>query len=267
MTTTSDHTRNLETDAPTRESGGAPAVPLDAPTLDAPTLDEVDALDAALLDAITATDTVTAAGEDTRLAGLHHRLEADATAAGLLDVAYRTLDSPVGPLLVARTRRGLVRIAFAGQRHEDVLADLSTRLSPRILHSPGALDDAARQLDAYFAGRAIGFDLPLDHALSHGFRALVQSLLPAIRYGETISYAELARRAGNAAAVRAVGTACGANPLPIVVPCHRVVRADGSLGGYAGGLDAKRSLLALEANHRRGEHSGDTEQSLGRRNR
>lgn len=184
---------------------------------------------------------------DDALDALHRRLESGAARAGLLDVAYRTLDSPVGSLLLARTPRGLVRIAFAGQGHEAVLADLSAQLSPRILRSPGALDDAARQLEAYFTGRAHGFTLSLDHALARGFRAEVQSLLPQVGYGTTISYAELARRAGNPAAVRAVGTACATNPLPIVVPCHRVLRTDGSLGGYAGGLEAKRMLIALEA--------------------
>lgn len=176
------------------------------------------------------------------LARLHARLETDA----LVDVAYRTMDSPVGTLLLARTREGLVRVAFAVQDHEAVLQALSDEISPRVLEAPGRLDDVARELDEYFAGRRSAFDVPLDLRLLRGFRRAVVEHLPDIAYGRTASYAEMATRAGSPKAVRAVGTACALNPLPLVLPCHRVVRSDGSPGQYAGGADAKLTLLALE---------------------
>ncbi len=179
---------------------------------------------------------------------LHARLVRDAEAQGLLDVAYRTLDSPYGPLLLAATPRGLVRVAFAAEGHDRVLADLAARLSPRVLAAPGRLDAAARELDEYLAGRRRAFDLPLDLALARGaFRREVLDRLPAIAYGTTRTYAEVARDAGRPAAVRAVGTACATNPLPLVVPCHRVVRTGGGLGDYLGGTGAKRALLAMES--------------------
>lgn len=181
------------------------------------------------------------------LARLHRRLAADAADDGLLDVAYTTVDTPVGPLLLAATLRGLVRVAYASEDHDQVLATLGERLSPRILRAPGRLDAVARELDEYFAGRRRAFDVALDLTLSHGFRRLVQRHLPEIGYGETRSYGQVAALVGNPRAVRAVGTACATNPLPVVVPCHRVLRADGSLGGYIGGADAKTTLLRLEA--------------------
>ena len=182
-----------------------------------------------------------------RLATLHARLADAAQADGLLDLAYRTLDSPVGRLLVAATDRGLVRVAFETEDHRAVLQSLADRVSPRILEAPGRLDRAARELDEYFAGRRQAFDLALDWRLSAGFRTTVLHHLPEIGYGRTATYAAVARLAGNPRAVRAVGGACATNPLPIVVPCHRVVRTDGRIGGYLGGPDAKRTLLALEA--------------------
>lgn len=178
---------------------------------------------------------------------LHARLAADAQAEELLDVAYRTLDSPVGSLLLAGTARGLVRIAFAIEGHEHVLATLAARISPRILDAPARLDQAARQLDEYFAGRRTLFDLPLDLRLSTGFRRDVLGHLIEVAYGTTTSYASLALAAGNPKAVRAVGSACATNPLPVVVPCHRVLRSDGGVGGYLGGVAAKQALLTLEA--------------------
>jgi methylated-DNA-[protein]-cysteine S-methyltransferase len=181
------------------------------------------------------------------LTALRHRLAAAARDEDLLDVSYRTVDTPLGSLLLARTRVGLVRIAFAVQGHDRALDDLAERVGPRILADAGPLDDVARELDEYFAGRRRGFDLPLDHRLSSGFRAAVLGQLVHIGYGDTASYAEVARAAGHPRAVRAVGSACGANPLPIVVPCHRVVRSDGTPGGYAGGAEAKRVLLTLDA--------------------
>lgn len=180
-------------------------------------------------------------------ARLHRRLEQRAEAAGLVDIAYTTIDSPVGELLLAATPRGLVRVAYAGEDHDRVLEVLAQKLSPRILRSPRRLDDAARELGEYFDRRRRAFDLPLDLSLSHGFRQLVQRHLPEIAYGQTRSYREVAELVGNPKAVRAVGTACATNPLPVVVPCHRVLRADGSLGGYIGGADAKTTLLDLEA--------------------
>ncbi|MEW1795811.1 methylated-DNA--[protein]-cysteine S-methyltransferase [Streptomyces niveus] len=181
------------------------------------------------------------------LARLHTRLEDAAARDGLLDVAYTVVDSPVGRLLLAATEKGLVRVAFHNQDHDKVLDDLAGTLSPRVLRAPKRLDDVARELDQYFSGARRTFDLPLDLSLSHGFRQLVQRHLPEIAYGRTLSYGEVARLVGNPKAVRAVGTACATNPLPVVVPCHRVLRADGTLGGYAGGAAAKSVLLDLES--------------------
>lgn len=178
---------------------------------------------------------------------LHAKLTARAEADQLVDVAYRTIDTPVGPLLLAATDQGLVRVAFARQDHDAVLAALAEKISPRVLSAPGRLDAVAREMDEYFSGARTRFDLRLDHRLATGFRRQVLDHLPDISYGATASYAAVARLAGNPKAVRAVGTACAANPLPVVVPCHRVVRSDGTPGGYAGGQAAKRILLALES--------------------
>jgi methylated-DNA-[protein]-cysteine S-methyltransferase len=178
---------------------------------------------------------------------LHDRLTDRADAHGILDVAYRTLDTPVGTLLLAATKTGLVRVAYPTEGHDQVLATLAAGISPRILHAPRRLDAAARELDEYFAGRRHGFDLPLDFSLSKGFRRLVLDHLSEIAYGHTATYAAVAAAAGNPRAVRAAATACATNPLPVVVPCHRVVRSDGSVGGYVGGPAAKQSLLRLEA--------------------
>jgi methylated-DNA-[protein]-cysteine S-methyltransferase len=166
---------------------------------------------------------------------------------GVLDVAYRTVDSPVGELLVAATELGLVRVAFAVEGHDAVLQLLADRVSPRILLAPSRLDPVARQLGEYFDGVRTAFDVPLDWRLSKGFRSTVLHHLPEIAYGHTASYAVVAALAGNPKAVRAVGSACATNPLPVVVPCHRVVRSDGGMGGYLGGAEAKRTLLTLEA--------------------
>ncbi|HEY0638811.1 MAG TPA: methylated-DNA--[protein]-cysteine S-methyltransferase [Pseudonocardiaceae bacterium] len=179
---------------------------------------------------------------------LRRRLAAEAEAHGLLDVAHATVDSPVGPLLLAATERGLVRVAFEDvEDHDAVLAGLAGTVSPRVLRAPGRLDPVARELDEYFAGRRTAFDVPLDLRLASGFRRRVLDRLPDIGYGRTASYAAVAALAGSPRAVRAVGTACATNPVPIVVPCHRVVRADGAPGGYRGGAAAKTRLLALEA--------------------
>lgn len=185
--------------------------------------------------------------DDVTLARLDHKLEQRATEAGLLDVAFRTIDSPVGPLLLAATPLGLVRVAYQREGYDAVLQALARKISPRILAAPRRLDEAAGQIEEYFAGRRTTFDLALDLRLSAGFRRTVLGHLAAISYGHTESYAEVAAATGHPGAVRAVGSACATNPLPVVVPCHRVVRSDGSLGGYLGGLEVKRTLLELEA--------------------
>ncbi|MGH9129107.1 MAG: methylated-DNA--[protein]-cysteine S-methyltransferase [Acidimicrobiales bacterium] len=178
---------------------------------------------------------------------LHGQLARLAEAEGLLDISYRTLDSPAGSLLLMATPLGLVRMAFEVEGHDKVVERLATLVGPRVLHSPRGLEDAARQLDEYFAGRRRAFDLALDMRLSHGFRAEVLAHLRRIPYGAVESYSAVAAAVGNPRAVRAVGTACATNPLPLVVPCHRVVRSDGSTGQYGGGWEVKRMLLALEA--------------------
>jgi methylated-DNA-[protein]-cysteine S-methyltransferase len=169
-----------------------------------------------------------------------------ATAEGLLDVAYATLDSPFGPMLVATTPRGLIKVSLPAYDPEEALEELAARVSPRVLESPAQLDDVRRQLDDYFEGRLREFDLPLDWQLSRGFRLRALRAIGRIPYGKTRSYTQIARSAGNERAVRAAGTACGANPIPIVVPCHRVLRSGGALGGYGGGLPMKEALLELE---------------------
>jgi methylated-DNA-[protein]-cysteine S-methyltransferase len=181
------------------------------------------------------------------LSRLRDKLVHDADAHGLLDVAYMTIDSPVGPLLLAATPRGLVRVAYDIENHDRVLESLTERISPRVLRAPKRLDAAARELDEYFGKKRQAFDLPLDLSLSAGFRQLVQRHLPDIGYGQTRTYGQVAELVGNPKAVRAVGSACATNPLPVVVPCHRVLKADGTPGGYVGGPAAKMTLLRLEA--------------------
>ena len=197
-----------------------------------------------LFQALRATDIVWSSDEMVRL---HGQLVERAAAGGLLDLAYRTIDTPVGTLLLAATPSGLVRVAYSAEDHDRVLAYLAEQVSARVLHAPGQLDPAARQIEEYFTGRRRQFDLALDFQLTRGFRRKVLACLSDIRYGSTASYADVAAAAGSPKAVRAVGTACATNPLPVIVPCHRVVRSDGSLGGYIGGVDAKEALLTLEA--------------------
>ena len=181
------------------------------------------------------------------LAALHRRLETAAAHDDLLDVAYTTMDTPVGRLLLAATPAGLVRVAFEVEGFEQVLGTLAAKLSPRVLAAPDRLAAAAREVEEYFTGSRTDFDLPLDFSLSSGFRQLVQRHLTEIPYGRTESYGEVATSVGNPRAVRAVGSACATNPLPLVVPCHRVLRTGGALGGYVGGLHVKSALLALES--------------------
>lgn len=178
---------------------------------------------------------------------LHERLVVAATEVGILDVAYRIVDSAVGPLLLAATNEGLVRVAYAVEDHDAVLGQLAERVSPRLLRAPARLDTVVRQVEEYFAGRRVAFDLPLDLQLAHGFRRTVLTHLRGIGYGDTASYRAIAVAAGSPGAVRAVGTACAKNPLPVVVPCHRVVRSDGEIGQYVGGIAAKQALLSLES--------------------
>ena len=185
--------------------------------------------------------------DDETLARLHQRLEHDAATDDLLDVAYRTIDSPVGTLLLAATTVGLVRVAFDIEDHDAVLTALAGSVSPRVLRAPARLDAAARQLDEYFGKRRTAFEVPVDLRLTEGFRRSVIEHLRGIGYGSRESYAAVAAAVGNPHAVRAVGTACAHNPLPVVIPCHRVVRSDGSTGQYVGGPTAKSALLALEA--------------------
>jgi methylated-DNA-[protein]-cysteine S-methyltransferase len=181
-------------------------------------------------------------GIERSIAALRER----AAAEGLLDVAYATVDSPFGTLLLARTPRGLVRLGLPNEDPEELLADLAGRISPRVLEDPGGLDQERRELDDYFAGRRHSFELPIDWQLSHGFLLRARQGIAEIPYGETRTYTDLARGAGNERAVRAAGSACSRNPIPLVVPCHRVLRSDGSLGGYAGGLGMKEKLLEME---------------------
>ncbi|SDB82715.1 methylated-DNA-[protein]-cysteine S-methyltransferase [Raineyella antarctica] len=166
--------------------------------------------------------------------------------ASTTSVAYLIVDSPIGPLLLAATDVGLVRLAFAHEGFDQVLEVLASQVGPASGAPSPILDAAVRELEEYFAGVRQVFQIPLDLRLSTGFRRTVQEFLPQIGYGRTLTYTEVAREVGNPGAVRAVGSSCATNPLPILVPCHRVLRSDGSLGGYSGGLETKQVLLAME---------------------
>jgi methylated-DNA-[protein]-cysteine S-methyltransferase len=175
---------------------------------------------------------------------------ARAAADGLLDVAYCEVDTPVGRVVAARTPRGLARLAYEDTNLgiDAVLESLAARLSPRILEAPARLDDVRRELDEYFDGSRHDFSVPVDLALVRGpFATRLLEATARIPFGATSSYAAVAAAAGSPRAVRAAGNALGANPIPIVVPCHRVLRSGGALGGYTGGLDRKRRLLSLES--------------------
>jgi len=174
------------------------------------------------------------------------RLAEHADSEGLLDVAYANVDSPYGTLLVATTPRGIVRLSLPNYDPEEALEELAEKVSPRVLEAPARLERARRELDLYFEGKLSEFDLPVDWRLTTGFRGRVQRAIARIPYGRTRTYTEMARSAGNERAVRAAGTACGSNPIPIVVPCHRVLRSGGGLGGYGGGLPMKEALLKME---------------------
>ncbi|GAA1416127.1 methylated-DNA--protein-cysteine methyltransferase [Glutamicibacter uratoxydans] len=184
--------------------------------------------------------------ESAALDRLREQLVAEAAKHELVDISYRIVDSPIGRLLLAGTEAGLVRVAFETEGHEHILEVLAEKISPRILKNPRNFDRVAYQLEQYFDGTLHDFDLPLDLQLSTAFRRQVQLELGNIGYGQTRSYLQVAEHIGKPKAVRAVGSACATNPLPIVLPCHRVLRSDGSLGGYLGGLDVKTTLLRLE---------------------
>jgi methylated-DNA-[protein]-cysteine S-methyltransferase len=170
-----------------------------------------------------------------------------AAAAGLLDVAYATLDSPLGPLLVATTSGGLVRLAYLDHADEEtVLEHLAANISPRIMAAPRRLDEPRRELDEYFAGRRERFDLRVDWGLTRGFARRVLQATASIPFGATATYKQVAAEAGSPRGSRAAGNALGSNPIPIVVPCHRILHSGGGLGGYTGGLEKKRLLLGVE---------------------
>jgi methylated-DNA-[protein]-cysteine S-methyltransferase len=175
------------------------------------------------------------------------RLAARASEEGLLDVAYATLDTPVGRMVVAATDRGLVRVALPGEDLDHVLEHLADGISPRVLSFPRRVDEARRELEQYFEGKRQRFELPLDWRLSHpGFYRRVLRATARVPFGRVITYSDAARRAGSPRAFRAAGSALGSNPIPIVVPCHRVVRSGGDIGNYGGGPELKRFLLEHE---------------------
>jgi methylated-DNA-[protein]-cysteine S-methyltransferase len=175
------------------------------------------------------------------------RLAAQASDEGLLDVAYATVDTPLGEIVVAATDRGLVRVALPGESLEDVLTRLARDVSPRIMAYPRRLDEARRELDQYFEGRRERFELPLDWQLSHpGFYRRVLRATSKVPFGRVITYSDAAKRAGSPRAFRAAGSALGSNPIPIVVPCHRVIRSGGDVGNYGGGPEMKKFLLEHE---------------------
>lgn len=181
------------------------------------------------------------------LGRLRTQLVAQADEQGLLDVAYAPLDTPIGALLIAATPAGIVRLAFDNEDRDTVLDELAARVSPRVLEAPARLDRARRELDDYFGGRRTRFELPLDWQLTSGFRRAVLDATARIPYGQTATYRSVATAAGSSGAVRSAGTALATNPIPIIVPCHRVLRSDGGLGGYRGGVDRKTVLLRRES--------------------
>ncbi len=186
------------------------------------------------------------AGEDAEAAAAARRLSLRASAEGLADITYAPVPSPFGTLHAAVTARGLVRVAFPEESVDQLLERLALRLSPRIVEAAAALDPVRRELDEYFTGRRRDFDLPLDWTLIGPFASRVLHVTAEIPYGGVLSYADVAAKAGSPLGSRAAGNALGSNPIPIVIPCHRVLRSGGALGGYGGGLDRKRTLLELE---------------------
>jgi methylated-DNA-[protein]-cysteine S-methyltransferase len=185
---------------------------------------------------------------DRAIEGMLAKAERD----GLVDVAYASVDSPFGKLLVARTDRGVVRLKLPGGRDgkvtdDETLEALATYVSPRVLESPKRLDEERRELEEYFEHKRDHFDVPVDWALTPpGFRNRALHAVARIPYGETRTYGQIATQAGNSRAYRAAGTACGRNAIPLIVPCHRVLQSGGGVGNYGGGPEMKRALLALE---------------------
>ncbi len=188
----------------------------------------------------------TGAASGEAAAGAARRVSARVSAEGLADVSYAPVDSPFGTLLAASTSRGLVRLAFPEEDVDAVLERLARRISPRIVEAPASFDAVRRELDEYFDGSRRAFELAQDWTLMSAFGRKVLGATYDIPYGGVLSYAEVAAEAGSPRGSRAAGNALGSNPIPIVVPCHRVLRSGGNLGGYGGGLDRKRYLLELE---------------------
>ncbi len=173
-------------------------------------------------------------------------LLARADSEGLVEVAYATMDSPFGELFIAATDQGVVKLGLPNRPIDTLPGELATLISPRVLEEPKRLDPARRQLEAYFEGKLDRFDVPVDWRLTRGFANKILHVVNSIPYGQTLSYGEVAQEAGNPRAFRAAGTACGVNPVPLIVPCHRVVQASGDPGNYGGGPEMKRELLKLE---------------------
>ncbi|MBV9819868.1 MAG: methylated-DNA--[protein]-cysteine S-methyltransferase [Solirubrobacterales bacterium] len=193
-------------------------------------------------------DTAQAPSDD-RFARLRDRLVQRAAQEGLLDVAFAPVSSPLGELIVAATPAGVVRLAYDDETRDEVLANLAARISPRVLETPSRLDAVRRELEEYFVGTRTAFELPLDLQLSAGFRRAVLDATAQIPYGHTGTYRSVATAAGSPRAFRAAGTALATNPIPIIVPCHRVLRSGGGIGPYRGGSERKQMLLDLEAEH------------------
>jgi len=169
-----------------------------------------------------------------------------ATEEKLLDVAYGTYDSPLGPLTIFVTPGGVIRLSYPDEPIDRHVEELAARVSPRLMAAPERTDDVRRQLDGYFGGTRREFDVAIDWRLLRGFRGDVLRATATIPFGQVSSYREVAAAVGSPNAYRAAGNALGSNPVPIVVPCHRVLHVGGGLGGYTGGLDRKRFLLRLE---------------------
>jgi methylated-DNA-[protein]-cysteine S-methyltransferase len=184
--------------------------------------------------------------DDAQAARAARRLSARASAAGLADISYAAVDSPFGTFTAAATEHGLVRLAFPEEPLDEVLDRLARKLSPRIVEATAPFDPVRRELDEYFAGSRRDFDVPLDRVLMSAFAKKILAATSAIPYGSVSTYTEMATLAGSPRGSRAAGNALGSNPIPVIVPCHRVLRTGGNLGGYGGGLDRKRWLLELE---------------------
>ena len=185
-------------------------------------------------------------GNETVPPRLNEELRKRAMNGGLVDIAYATIESPLGPLLAATTKRGLLRLSYQDENVDAALERLALDVSPRIVESPKSLDGVRRELDEYFAGRRKSFELAIDWSFASGFVRRVLKATARVPFGNVSSYAQIAAQAGSPRASRAAGNALGSNPMPIVVPCHRILRSGGALGGYTGGIHRKEFLLHLE---------------------